>query len=512
MGDICLGRDKGCRMTLNPIAGETVLVAGAGIAGLGAALALSDGTRRVTILDRDPPPPDASPEEAFRTWERRGATQLRHSHAFLGRLTTLIRKRYPQLMEELVAAGARLFTYEDGLPPALREHYVQEPGDTDMAFLFSRRTTLELIMRRYASRLPGAMFVTDAGVRGLISRRDGDVLRVEGLQVEQAGSVTDMRADIVVDASGRNTLFPDWLRAGGVTIAEEESPAGILYFTRHYRLKDGVEEPSRDGPPGAGDLGYIKYGVFVADNRHFSVTLALPEIETELRMAVMKPEVFDAICAAIPGCGRWTETSVAEPASPVYAMGNLVSTWRTTVKDGKPQVLNFFAIGDAAVRTNPLYGRGCSAGVVHAHILKDALDATRDPVARALLVETNTRNALRSYYDTMVKQDQQSIRRARNERDPSYKPKLRARIVKSFVEDAVTPAARGDIAVSRASSRAFHMIDDPVAWLKNPVILARILRMWTMPAAQKRIRGLYPPVLGPKRPEMLSRLGLVGQS
>jgi 2-polyprenyl-6-methoxyphenol hydroxylase-like FAD-dependent oxidoreductase len=499
-------------MTLNQDASETVLVAGAGIAGLGAALALSDGKRRVTILDRDPPPPDASPEEAFRTWERRGATQLRHSHAFLGRLTTLIRTRYPQLMEELLAAGARLFTYEDGLTPALRALYVQDPGDTDMTFLFSRRTTLELVMRRYASKLPGASFVTDAGVRGLIARRDGDVLRVEGLQVERAGSVADMRADIVVDASGRNTLFPDWLRAEAVTVAEEESPAGILYFTRHYRLLDGVEEPSREGPPGAGDLGYIKYGVFNADNRHFSVTLALPEIETELRMAVMKPEVFDAICAAIPGCGRWTETSRAEPASPVYAMGNLLSLWRTTVKDGRPQVLNFFAIGDAAVRTNPLYGRGCSAGVVHAHILKDALDATPDPVARALLVETNTRTALRSYYDTMVKQDLQSIRRARNERDPGYKPKLRARIVKSFVDDALTPAARGDIAVSRASSRAFHMIDDPVAWLKDPAILARILKMWATPAASKRIRGLYPPTLGPNRPEMLGRLGLANQS
>ncbi len=508
MGDFRLGRDKGFCMTLENGGGETVLVAGAGIAGLGAALALCDGKRRVTILDRDPPPPDASPEEAFRTWERRGATQLRHSHAFLGRLTTLIRDRYPKLMEELLAAGARLFTYEDGLPPALRAHYAREPGDADMTFLFSRRTTLELVMRRYAASLPGATFVADAGVRGLIARRDGDALRVEGLKVEQAGAVTDMRADVIVDASGRNTSFPDWLRAEGVTVAEEESPAGILYFTRHYRLRDGAEEPSRDGPPGAGDLGYIKYGVFNADNRHFSVTLALPEIETELRMAVMKPEVFDAICAAIPGCGPWTETARAEPASAVFAMGNLVSLWRSTVKDGKPQVLSFFAIGDAAVRTNPLYGRGCSAGVVHAHILKDALDATRDPAERAILVENNTRVMLRPYYDTMVSQDMQSIRRAGNAHNPGYKPRLRARIVKSFVEDALTPAARGDIAVSRASSRAFHRLDHPIAWLKNPVILARIMKMWAMPAAQKRIRGLYPPALGPSRPEMLGQLGL----
>ena len=489
---------------------ETVLVAGAGISGLGAALALGDGTRSVTVLDRDPPPPDASPEEAFHTWERRGATQLRHSHVFLGRLTTLIRERYPTLMEELLAAGARIFNFKDGLPPALRDRYVEQPGDEDMSFLFSRRTTLELVMRRHAARLPGVTFVTDVGIRGLIAHREGDALIVDGIKTERDGVAQEFRADVTIDASGRNTLFPDWLRAEGVEIFEEESPAGILYFTRHYRLLPGAEEPSRDGPPGAGDLGYIKYGVFNADNRHFSITLAVPEIETELRMGILKPETFDRICAAIPGAGRWIEPSRAEPASAVFGMGNLKSVWRTTMKNDAPQVLNFFATGDAAVRTNPLYGRGCSAGVVHAHILRAAFDATGNPKERARIVERETRAALRPYYDVMVKQDLQSIRRAKNERDPAYKPRLKARLVKSFIEDGVAPAARGDLVVARASSRAFHMFGDPTAWLNNPAILARILRIWATPKALKRARKLYPPALGPGRREMLAEIGLTG--
>jgi len=489
---------------------ETILIAGAGIAGLGAALALGDGKRQVTILDRDPPPPNASPEEAFHTWERRGATQLRHSHVFLGRLTTLIRERYPVLMEELLDAGARIFNFEDGLSPVLRDRYVAAPGDEDMAFLFSRRTTLELVMRRHAARLPGIEFVTDVGVRGLLAHRDGDALIVDGLKTERDGVVTEFRADVTIDASGRNTLFPDWLRAEGVEVFEEESPAGILYFTRHYRLRDGQEEPSRDGPPGAGDLGYIKYGVFNADNRHFSITLAVPEIETELRMGILNPETFDRICSAIPGAARWMNPERSEPASAVFGMGNLKSLWRSTMKDGAPQVLNFFATGDAAVRTNPLYGRGCSAGVVHAHILRAALDATSDPKERAIIVERETRAALRPYYDVMVKQDMQSIRRAQHERDPGYKPRLKARVVKSFIEDAVTPATRGDLAVARASSRAFHMFGDPTAWLKNPAILARIMRMWAMPKARKRAGQLYPPALGPNRHEMLGEIGLLG--
>ena len=74
-----------------------------------------------------------------------------------------------------------------------------------------------------------------------------------------------------------------------------------------------------------------------------------------------------------------------EPVSPVYAMGNLASVWRTLLKEGQPQVLNFFMIGDAAIRTNPLYGRGCSAGMIHAHALSAILDATDDPAERAEL-------------------------------------------------------------------------------------------------------------------------------
>jgi len=487
---------------------ESVLVAGAGIAGLGAALALGGDTRRITILDRDPPPPDLSPDEAFYKWERKGATQLRHSHAFLGRLTTLIRDKYPELMRELLAEGTRLFRFAEALPPTLEKDYVPAKGDEDMMLLFSRRSTLELAMRRYAARIPGVSFVTDAGVRGLIARRENGALIVEGLQVERNGAVEDMRADIVVDATGRNTMFPEWLRNEGLEIREESSPCGILYYTRHYRLRDGQSEPLRDGTPGGGDLGYIKFGVFIADNRHFSVTLATPEIENEMRMAVVKPETFDAVCMALPGAARWMNPERAEPVSPVYSMGNLQNVWRHFLKDGAPQALGFFALGDAAVRTNPLYGRGCSSGVVEAHLLRAALDATPDPAERARIYERDIAKTIRPYFDSMVTLDLQAIRRAEHERDPDYRPGLRARIMKSFADDGLLPAQRGDVEVARALTRIFHMLDEPQTLLKRPAIVARILRIWAMSKRRKKARDFYPPKFGPERAEMFARLGL----
>ena len=137
---------------------EHVLVAGAGIAGLGAALALGGGARRVTLIDRDRAAPTGDAEDAFLHWERRGATQLRHSHVFLGRLTTLIQNRYPDLLKELLDSGARVFSFEDGLPPPLRPGYVRQNGDeregaavaelTDLVDLSDWPTGTQLIVRR----------------------------------------------------------------------------------------------------------------------------------------------------------------------------------------------------------------------------------------------------------------------------------------------------------------------------------------------------------------------------
>jgi 2-polyprenyl-6-methoxyphenol hydroxylase-like FAD-dependent oxidoreductase len=483
---------------------ERVAVVGAGIAGLGVAMAMAGRGREVVLIDRDAPPPN-SLETAFETWERKGVTQLRHSHVFLGCLVSLIRDRHPRLHEMLRTAGAREFDFEAGLPPTLSYKYTPAKGDRDLAFLFSRRTTLEHVIRAYVATLPGVRFVTSAAVRSLAISRATDIPAITGLTIERDGETPEtLNADIVVDASGRNSLLIDWLREQGLTIEEERSPAGILYFTRHYRLRAGQDEPPRDLTPGAGDLGYIKFGVFVADNRHFSITLAVPEIETGLRTAIVKPETFDAVCNKIPGCARWIDPVRAEPVTKVFGMGNLHNVWRHFVRDGAPVVLGFFAVGDAALRTNPLYGRGCSSAMKHAHMLGDIVDETADLAERAVKFQARTKRELRPFWDAIVKQDVGAIRRAKNEQNPNYKPRFKARLIKSFAEDAVGPATRADLGVLRAVMKGFHMLATPAAWLTDPLTVARVLVTWLTPRRAKH----YPPKLGPGRTEMLTQLGL----
>ena len=489
---------------------DNIVIVGAGIAGLGSAMALAREGRRITLLDRDPPP-STDAETAFEKWERKGVTQLRHSHVFLGCLVSLIRARHPRLHEMLLDAGAREVGFQESLPPQLRGAYAGQPGDEQLAFLFSRRTTLEYVMRAYVQTLPGVTFETGVRVRGLASEKVDGTLWVIGATPETDTTPLHLRrADIVVDAGGRNSLLTDDLRSQRAEIDEDRNPAGILYFTRHYRLRDGQAEPPRDNIPGAGDLGYIKFGVFAADNRHFSITLAVPEIEQRLRLVTLDPKVFDAICNQIPGMARWIDPSRAEPVTKVFGMGNLFNVWRNYVKDGRPQALNVFAVGDAAIRTNPLYGRGCSLSVMHAHILADALERSADPSERAILFDRESRKQIRPYWESIVKQDNGAIRRAKNEQRPDYRPRWKARLIQSFAEDAVGPATRRHLDVYRAIMKTFHMLDHPTVWLKNPVVMAKVLWTWLMPRSAKT--ALYPPKPGPARGEMLEHLGIAERS
>ncbi|MDZ4382402.1 MAG: FAD-dependent oxidoreductase [Parvibaculum sp.] len=486
---------------------ERILVVGGGMAGLWTALELARKGRELTVLERDPPPPEASADEAFESWERKGVGHLRHSHAFLARLHILIRDHYPDLMRELLDAGCREIGFSDNLPVALKDSYKPVPGDKDMTILTSRRTTLEYVLRRYAGRQQSIRFETGALVRDVLTEKTaGGTLRVIGVKAERNGETKDWLADIVIDAAGKNSQIIDWLNERGASIAEETERAGILYFTRHYRLRDGVDEPARTKVPGAGDLGFIKYGVFPADNGCFSITLAVPEIEMELRRAIVRPETFDAICARLPGIAQWTANETSAPVSRVYGMGELISRWRHMTKDGSPRVLNFFPIGDSVIRTNPLYGRGCSFAGVAAEGLAEILDRTADMRERARLYHARLAKELRQHYDDMVKQDLAAAKRARHALEPDYRPGVKARLFKSFAEDAIMPAIRGDVELMRAFMRAFHMVDPPNTWLRDPRNVSKVLTTWAR--GRKRNADLYPPKLGPDRREMLTSLGL----
>ncbi len=487
---------------------ESVVVIGAGIGGLCTALMLAPTGRRITLLERDGPIGHADPDAVFRDWRRTGVGHLRQSHAFLARLRSIIKAEHPQLLEDLKAMGVRELTFDMLLTPSQQARYRPLPEDAEMTFVTSRRTTLELAIRRYVETLDNVSICSGFLVRRLVTRKLADgAIEVSGVSGQHDGMETTLTADIIVDASGKSGFLFDQLAEEGAQIREEKEDAGILYFTRHYRLRPGQQEPDRnENPPASGDLGYLKYGVFPGDNGNFSITIALPEVELELRKSILDADIFHRITLQLPGLLPWTNDIRSEPTSKVFGMSDLVSRWRDTVVDGKPATRRYFALGDTLIRTNPLYGRGCSFAAVGAQVLRQVLDETPDMDARAITYHNRLTAELLPFYLTQLRQDRSAIKRAKETLTPGFKPGLKAKLMTSFLDDGVRIALRSDVRLLREAMRGFHMLDHPDKWLGRPRNLATVLYYW---ARGKRLNAAaYPPSAGPARQDMMQALNL----
>ncbi|HVW30298.1 MAG TPA: hypothetical protein VHC69_33300 [Polyangiaceae bacterium] len=388
---------------------ERIAIIGAGIGGLALSLALKKTDREVVIVERDPEPPDIPAEEAFERWQRHGVPQFRHAHILLARVQTLLRDHHPEVHADLLRAGLELSRIEEVLPPAHRDHYALEPGDADLLHFWGRRPTFEYVLRKHVARLPNVRFVHSARVVGLdVETKDGEV-RVRGLKVARAGGEETVPADLVVDASGKRTKSPEWLKALGVETDVDSHPSRFVYACRHYRLRDPASSPPR--LDGGGNLDFLGYATFYEEHGNFALTFGCPVDEEHLAAAMHRPEGFDALCQQLPVLARWV--ALSEPTTKVLGAGLFENRWtRYGAARGK-KLLGFFPVGDSHVETNPMYGRGCSAAFMQAHALAGVLTAVADPAERARRYYATTQTLLKPYYELSIATDRMYHMRAR---------------------------------------------------------------------------------------------------
>ena len=329
----------------------------------------------------------------------------------------------------------------------------------------ARRTTFERVMREYVQERGLARIESGVEVAGLIGEPT-PLPSVRGVRIQRAGGEPAPElADVVIDASGRAGSLTRELGALGVQLAEERHDAGILYFTRHYELLPGCEAPLSHGLP-AFQYADFTAGALPSDRGAFTVTYQVQRDDAELIAVVREPERFQALCLRIPGLARWVDPALARPTSEVFGFGRMDSYWRSCIADGEPLVLGLHFAGDARVRSNPRYGRGCTWSYVSAELLARTLAETRDPRERALRYDAALERELRADWRTMLAMDGSS--RARFEIAVGRRAATLADRAREAFAEWVDEAQAADAEIFRGVWTGYHGLARMDAWLRSP--------------------------------------------
>jgi flavin-dependent dehydrogenase len=162
-------------------------------------------------------------------------------------------------------------------------------------------------------------------------------------------------------------------------------------------------------------------------------------------------------------------------------------------------VLRFFALGDAAYCTNPLYGRGCAQAFLHADLFGQAIDRSPgDFEAVAIWLDERAEAEIGPFYRASVLADREAVLKAEG-RKPR---RLTSRMRQKFFDLGVAPATRCDPVVFRAFLRMLNMLETPEAAFGDFRVLLRSL--WVM-ARGKRFNQRYALPDPPDRDTVIAR-------
>ncbi|WP_115277870.1 FAD-dependent oxidoreductase [Mycolicibacterium tokaiense] len=347
--------------------GEHAVVIGASIAGLCAARVLSDFYDRVSVFERDhlPDGPQC----------RAAVPQDRHVHLLMARGAQEFEALFPGLLEAMVSDGVPILENRpDCIHFGAAGHVLgtrHRLRDAFTAYVPSR-PHLEWQIRRRVQQIPNVEIAQRPVTEPVY---DPVRRRVTGVRL---GDDT-VAADLVVDATGRGTRLPVWLRQWGFRPPDEDTvEVGIDYSTHRVRIPDGliqekvvVAGASAEQPVGLGML-YYEDGIWGLTT--FGTARAAPPADyagmIALAEQILPPHVVSALRRGEP---------VGEVARHKYP----TSRWRRYDKlTDFPR--GIVPLGDSVVSFNPTFGQGMTMTSIQAANLRDVLDSGAEDLAGAL--------------------------------------------------------------------------------------------------------------------------------
>lgn len=346
------------------------IVIGGSITGMLAARVLADHFERVTVIERDQVPD----EPGF----RKGVPQSRHIHLLLLRGKQILEQLFPGLVSDLIMAGApevdfvadaKRFSPAAGWGPRFPSKFALAPCSREL---------LEWAIRRHLVANPTITYRAGYEVRELIASADRS--SVVGVQMHARTPdaapqpATALYADLVVDASGRDSRTPRWLESMGyVAPATTKVNSFLGYASRYYDIPQEVRADWKilwvlSNPPATTRTG----GILPVERNRWMVSMFgaahdyPPTDEAgflEFARGLAHPAIYDVLRRS---------TSL----SPIYGYRrteNVLHHYERLPR--QPERL--IVIGDAVSAFNPFYAQGMTIMAIAAQLLDRCLHEQR---------------------------------------------------------------------------------------------------------------------------------------
>ncbi|MFI2213130.1 FAD-dependent oxidoreductase [Streptomyces sp. NPDC020141] len=342
------------------------VVIGGSVAGMLAAAAVKDHVGSVEIVEAHGP--------ASGPGARAGVPQAAHIHLLHQGGAEAIDSLLPGAVDALLAAGANRIPMTTNMVIYSPEGWYRRWRRSTHFLISASRDLIDFVVREQVLKDPRVRLRTNTRAIGFL----GDRRTVTGVRVHAAGSAeTELRADLVIDASGRATRTPRWLAQLGVSgLPTAHVDSGFVYASRFYR----APVPTRDWPmvgvqadsrlPRPGNSG----GILPVEGERWHVSLMGapggqptrdPDAFEPFARTLRHPVLADLIALAEP----LTDVSVSHSTANRRHYYERLARW--------PEGL--VALGDSVAAFNPVYAQGMSVAAQGAVALRALIPAGPTP-------------------------------------------------------------------------------------------------------------------------------------
>jgi 2-polyprenyl-6-methoxyphenol hydroxylase-like FAD-dependent oxidoreductase len=349
------------------------VVMGGSVAGLLAARVLAEHFEKVTVLEKDACPVDGA--------ARSGVPQGRHTHILLPSGAQVLERLFPGRLEELVRDGAKKFDY------GRSRFYVSGTWlprvATNLESFAQTRPFLEEHLRRWVGEIANVRIVYETNVFAPLFEQTN--ARVVGLEIGKGGAAREqLRADLVIDATGRHSRLPGWLAENGFgDVPETKIGIDLAYATGRFQVAvDALPDHPMlyivGPPPEKTRLGVvfqvengIAFGGVAGYHGDYPPT-DLPGF-LEFAKSLSQPDVFNVL-------------SCAKLCAPI-AQFRIPTAIRRHYQKMQRFPAGILPIGDAICALDPVFGQGMTVAGFEAEILSRCLrqDSKDEALVRAYL-------------------------------------------------------------------------------------------------------------------------------